>query len=80
MVGEQYTLPRSGLLEQKRGADGVNIAVLRKGRGGYPFILGRCSRSPLGEENEELDSGTRSDFPVAELVHLHRWRHPALED
>jgi len=31
-------LPRSGLLEQQRGADGVNIAVLRQGRAGLEFI------------------------------------------
>jgi len=39
MVGEQYTLPRSGLLEQISRADGVKIAVLRKCRAKLELIL-----------------------------------------
>jgi len=41
MVGEQYTLPRSGLLEQKRGADGEKTADLRKAPCQLGVHLGR---------------------------------------
>ena len=36
---EYAFLPRSVLLEQKRGADGVKIADFRKGRTGVTLIL-----------------------------------------